>query len=167
MSDRQAQEFWDQMWYWEKYEHFPSETTDDPHLVVQLASQVDSAQSGGNQPDPELFARYDQCVGRVLNRVSNMLPRSGANADREEFASWLRFGLNPDVRGHDAAITPIIDANSLVIFRFFVKHAIDYCRRHGLDELLQLWEGIADDAKEVDEQHQGSPGDSRFSGGGN
>src|SRR5688572_15408044 len=105
MGDRQAQEFWDQMWLWEKYEVFPSETTDDPHLVIGLSSEVDAA---GDGVDPVLFSRYDGCVGRVLQRLTNLFPRSGDQLDEIELRQCLKFGLRPDVRGHDAVVTPII-----------------------------------------------------------
>jgi hypothetical protein len=52
MADRQAQEFWDNIWYWEKYEIFPGETADDPHLVLNLGAQVDQAVGSGQDPDP-------------------------------------------------------------------------------------------------------------------
>jgi hypothetical protein len=48
MADRQAQEFWDNMWYWEKYEIFPGETADDPHLVLNLGAQVDQVVGSGS-----------------------------------------------------------------------------------------------------------------------
>jgi hypothetical protein len=159
MGDRLAQEFWDQMWHWEKYERFPAEQVDDPHLVVELAAAIEQA---GPNPDPELFARYDQCVGRVLNRLTNLFPRSGELLDEAELKHWLAFGLRSDVRGHDAAVTPIIDANSLVIFRFFVRHALEYCERHALAELKSFWTTVANIATQVDEEHQGTPSPSRF-----
>src|SRR5262245_48039001 len=123
MGDRRAQEFWDQMWLREKYEVFPSETIDDPHLVVQLASEIDAA---GEDPDTALASRYDVCVGRVLQRLTDAFPRRGDALDQAELKHWLKVGLRPDVCGHDQEITPIVDANSLVIFRFFTTHALRY-----------------------------------------
>src|SRR5436309_1543548 len=76
MSDRQAQEFWDQMWYWEEYETYPGEQADDPHLVMILGAQVQAAGTAGQQPPPDLMQRYDHCVGRVLDRLTNLLPRT-------------------------------------------------------------------------------------------
>lgn len=159
MGDRRAQEFWDQMWLWEKYEVYPSETTNDPHLVVQLASGVDGA---GDDVDPFLFSRYDGCVGRVLQRLTDLFPRSGDALDEAELKHWLKFGLRADVRGHDQEITPIIDANSLVIFRFFVTHAIRYGERHGRNDLRDLWQSVAEIARQVDDEHAGAPPSSRF-----
>jgi hypothetical protein len=158
MGDRNAQEFWDRMWLWEKYELFPTETVDDPHLVVQLSSQVET--SGGNV-DPTLFSRYDQCVARVLQRLTDEFPYSVDGLDEAELKHWLKFGLRPDVRGHDEAVTPIVDADSLVIFRFFVMHALQYAIRHNLGDLQALWQKVADIAKQVDDEHQG-PRNSRF-----
>lgn len=39
MGERQAQEFWDNMWYWERYEKYPAENQDDPHLVIGLGAR--------------------------------------------------------------------------------------------------------------------------------
>jgi hypothetical protein len=159
MGDRQAQEFWDRMWLWEKYEAFPSESVDDPHLVVQLASEIDTA---GKDIDPVLLSRYDGCVGRVLQRLTDLFPRSGDVLDEIELKHWLTFGLRPDVRGHDGEVTPIIDANSLVIFRFFATHALRYAERHGRNDLRDLWQQIAAIARQVDDEHPGVPQSSRF-----
>src|SRR5437899_1599674 len=126
MGDLRAQEFWDRMWLWEKYETFPAETVDDPHLFVQLASAIDAAP---NAVDPQVSSRYDGCVGRVLQRLTDLFPRSGNALDKVELKHWLKFGLRPDVRGHDEAVSPTIDANSLVIFRFFTTHALKYAER--------------------------------------
>lgn len=163
MGDRRAQEFWDQMWLWEKYETFPSEIVDDPHLVVQLARQVDAA---GGGVDPVLFARYDACVGRVLQRLTDLVPRSGDALDEVELKHWLAFGLRADVRGHDEEVTPIIDANSLVFFRFFVTHALRYAERHSRNDLRDLWQRIAVIAEQVDNEHAGAPRASRFDAAG-
>ncbi len=162
MGDRLAQEFWDRMWYWERYEQFPGEGTDDPHLVVGLASQVEQARGAGREPDPELMRRYDHCVGRVLARLTDLWPRRGEAVDLEEVKYWLRVGLDRSHRGHDAAVTPIIDANSLVIFLLFVRHAREYCGRHGLAELGRLWADIERAAQEVENQHAAGREPSRF-----
>lgn len=159
MSDRRAQEFWDHMWLWEKYEAFPSETVDDPHLVVQLAFEIDSA---GEDTDPVLLTRYDGCVGRVLQRLTDLFPRSGDALDEVELKHWLKFGLRADVRGHDQEITPIVDANSLFIFRFFTTHALRYAERHGRAGLRELWQHVGEIARQVDDEHQGVPQPSRF-----
>jgi hypothetical protein len=159
MGDRRAQEFWDRMWLWEKYEVFPSEATDDPHLVIELASDVDAA---GDDVDPALLSRYDGCVGRVLQRLTDLFPRSGDALDEVELKHWLQFGLRADVRGHDQEITPIVDANSLVIFRFFTTHALRYAERHGRNDLRNLWQRVGEIAKQVDEEHAGVPKGSRF-----
>lgn len=162
MADRQAQEFWDKMWYWERYESYPDEQTDDPHLVVGLSARVEDAGEAGQEPDPELMRRYDHCVGRVLARLTDLFPRSGADVDLAELANWLRFGLDGAHRGHDEAITPIIDADSLVIFLFFTKHAIMYCDRHGLTDLQALWTSVQATAQGVEAEHQGARRPSRF-----
>jgi hypothetical protein len=162
MGDRQAQEFWDNMWYWENYEKYPAENRDDPHLVIILGGQVDQAINSGQEPDPELFQRFDACVGRVLERFNVRFPRTGADVDMAEFKNWLAFGLNPNMRGHDGTPTPIIDANSLVIFRRFVGYALAYCDRHQLSDLRNLWNEIAQVAQQVDEEHQGARRPSRF-----
>ena len=159
MGDRRAQEFWDYMWLWEKYETFPAETVDDPHLVIQLASEVDAA---GNGVDPVLFARYDACVGRVLQRLTDLFPRTSDALDEVELKHWLKFGLRADVRVHDQEITPIIDANSLAFFRFFVSHAIRYAERHVLNDLRDLWRQVAEIARQVDDEHARAPRASRF-----
>lgn len=99
MSDRAAQEFWDQMWYWERYETFPGEGVDGPHLVIGLGVQVDNAAAQGQQPDSGVFRRFDACVGRVLNRLSTLFPRSGQAIDSNGLKSWLGFGLNRNHRG--------------------------------------------------------------------
>jgi len=129
------------MWLWEKYETFSSETTDDPHLVIELASDIDAA---GGDVDPAILSRYDGCMGRVLQRLTDLFPRSGDALDEVELKYWLRFGLRSDVRGHDAAVTPIIDANSLVICRLFVTHALRYAERHGRTDLRHLWQRFAE-----------------------
>jgi hypothetical protein len=67
-------------------------------------------------------------------------PRSGAAVDIDEFKEWLRFGLEPANRGHDGVATPIIDANRLVFFLRFVGYAREYCERHQLTELGNLWD---------------------------
>jgi hypothetical protein len=159
MGDRRAQEFWDRIWLWEKYELFPTESVDDPHLVVQLSSDVEAA--GGNV-DPELFSRYDHCVGRVLQRLTDEFPNSVDGLDEAELKHWLKFGLRHDVRGHDEAITPIVDADSLVVFRFFVTHALQYAARHKRTDLQALWQKVAEIAKQVDDEHRGVPKSSRF-----
>jgi hypothetical protein len=141
------------MWLWEKYELFPSETVADPHLFGQLASQVQAA--GGNV-DAALFSRYDQCVGRVLQRLTDEFPYSVDGLDEAELKHWLKFGLRHDVRGHDEAITPIIDADSLINFRFFVTHALQFAARHNRGNLQELWQKVADIAKQVDDEHQGA-----------
>ena len=162
MGDRQAQQFWDEMWYWEKYEIFPGETDDDPHLVINLGFQVDQAVGSGEEPDPEVFRRFDSCVGRILNRFEVRFPRRGEAVDIDEFKEWLRFGLDPANRGHDGNPTPIIDANSLVIFLLFVRHAREYCERHQLTELGALWNSIGQAAQEVESGRQGARRPSRF-----
>lgn len=154
MSERAAQEFWDQMWYWERYETFPGENVDDPHLVIRLGNQVDNAVAQGQQPDPEVFRRFDACVGRVMNRLTNLFPRSGRAIDTNELQLWLRFGLDRNHRGHDGVETPIIDANSLVIFLQFCRHAKEYCDRHNLDLLSQEWQQIEQVGKDVEDEHQ-------------
>jgi hypothetical protein len=162
MADRQAQEFWDNMWYWEKYEVFPGETADDPHLVLNLGAQVDQAVGSGQDPDPDVFRRFDACVGRVMNRFEVRFPRSDEAVDIDEFKEWLRFGLEPANRGHDGVATPIIDANSLVFFLRFVGYAQDYCERHQLTELGSLWDSIEQAAQEVENERQRTPRPSRF-----
>ena len=157
MGDRRAQEFWDKMWNWERYERYPGEERDDPHLVIALGTQVQQALDAGRQPDPELSRRFDHCVGRVLDRLTNLLPRSGQQADLNEFKHWLRFGLDPANRGKDGSPVPIIDANSLVNFLRFTELALDYCRRHGLSALGQEWEAVRSAAEEVEAQHQAGP----------
>ncbi len=154
MGDRRAQEYWDQMWLWEKYEAFPSETIDDPHLVVQLVSQIDTA---GEVVNPIVFSRYDGCVGRVLQRPADLFPQSGDALDEVGLKHWLKFGLRADIRGHDQEITPIVDANSLFIFRFFATHALRYAERHGRNDLHDLWQQVAGIARQVDNEHAGAP----------
>jgi hypothetical protein len=151
MGDRRAQEFWDRMWLWEKYEAFPTETVDDPHLVIQLSTEVDGA--GGNV-DSVLFSRYDNCVGRVTQRLTNEFPRTSDSLDETELKNWLTFGLRSDVRGHDQSISPIIDADSLVIFRFFVNHALKFAVWHGLNDLQAIWQRVETIAKDVDDSRQ-------------
>lgn len=150
MGDRRAQEFWDRMWLWERYETFPSEAVDDPRLVVQLSSAIDAAGGGA---DPGLVSRYDGCVGRVPQRLTDLFPPIVEALDQCELKHWLRFGLRPDVRGHDQAVTPIVDANSLFLFRCFVTHAVQYAERHGRDDLRDLWQTVATIAQEVDDEH--------------
>lgn len=165
MSDRAAQEFWDQMWYWERYETFPSETIDDPHLVIGLGGQVDGAEAQGQPPDAEVFRRFDACVGRVLNRLSNLFPRSGQALDSVELQAWLRFGLDRNHRGHDGVKTPIVDAESLVILLLFCRYAREYCARHNLGELGQEWQLVEQLGNEVEDERQrggGIASDSRF-----
>ena len=159
MGERQAQEFWDNMWYWERYERYPTENQDDPHLVIGLGTQ---AMNNGQEPDPDMFRRFDACVGRVLERFDTVFPRTGPDVDMAEFKNWLAFGLDPNVRGHDGNPTPIIDANRLVIFRQFVGYAQAYCDRHQLSDLRTLWDAIAQVAQQVDQEHQGQPRPSRF-----
>lgn len=93
MSDRRAQEFWDQMWYWERYEQFPGERVDDPHLVIILGGQVDAARSSGKEPAPELLRKFDHCVGRVLDRLTNLWPRSGETIDLLKLSTFYDIGL--------------------------------------------------------------------------
>jgi hypothetical protein len=162
MADRQAQEFWDQMWYWEQYETYPSEQLDDPHLVIILGAQVEQARNAGRQPDPELMQRFDHCIGRVLERLTNLLPRSGEQVDLVEVRHWLRFGLDPAHRGHDGVPVPIIDANSLVNFLRFARSAMDFCARHNRADLGQLWASIEQAAQEVERDHQAASRPSRF-----
>jgi len=162
MGARQAQEFWDRMWYWEQFENYPAEQIDDPHLVIILGSQIDAAHTAGQPVDPDLVDRFDHCVGRVLMRLTDLLPRTGEQADLDELRLWLRFGLDPDVRGHDGTPVPIIDADSLFNFLRFTRSAIGYCNRHDLDELGQLWTSIQQAAQEVEDQHQGQRRPSRF-----
>jgi len=162
MSDRNAQEFWDQMWYWERYETYPDEQVDDPHLVLMLGGQIQKDQDKGQALDPELMGRFDHSVGRVLNRLTNLLPRSLDQVDLNEFKQWLRFGLDPNNRGHDGTVTPIIDANSLVNFLKFTRLARDFCTRHSLADLGQVWASIDQAAQEVDRAHQQPPRPSRF-----
>jgi hypothetical protein len=162
MGDRQAQEFWDDMWYWERYESFPGETVDDPHLVIDLGAEVDRALSGGPQPDPEVLRRFDACVGRVLNRFDVRFPRRGEAVDIDEFKHWLRFGLDPAHRGHDGVPTPIIDANSLFIFLRFARYAREYCDRHQLADLAAVWSAVEQAAQEVENERAGPARPSRF-----
>lgn len=162
MGERQAQQFWDEMWYWERYEIFPGESTDDPHLVIGLGAQVDQTISNGQEPDPEVFRRFDACVGRIISRFDLRFPRSGEDVDVNEFMAWLRFGLDPEHRGHDGVPTPIIDANSLVIFLRFVRYAREYCSRHQLAALEALWTQIEQAAQQVESERAGPPRPSRF-----
>jgi len=159
MRDRRAQVFWNEMWLWEKYEVFPSETVDDPHLVVQLASEVDAA---GEDVDLLFFTRYDACVGSVLHPLTGLFPRSGEALDEVELKHWLKFGLRADVRGHDQEITPIVDANSLFIFHIFATHALRYAERHGRSDPHNLWQRVAGIARQVEDEHAGAPKASRF-----
>src|SRR4051812_30035616 len=162
MGARQAQEFWDRMWQWERYEKYPAEPIDDPHLVIILGSQVAAVRAAGQQVDPELTERFDHCAGRVLMRLTDLLPRSGEQPDLDEFGGWLRFGLDPTVRGHDGVPVPIIDADSLVNFLRFTRSAIEYCNRHALDDLGSLWTTIQQMAQEIDDQHGARRRPSRF-----
>lgn len=162
MGERQAQQFWDEMWYWERYETFPGEPADDPHLVINLGAQVDQAIGNGQEPDPDLFRRFDACVGRMIGRFDLHFPRSGETVDVNEFTQWLRFGLDPAHRGHDGVPTPIIDANSLVIFLRFVRYARAYCDRHQLADLEALWAGIEQSAQQVESERTGPARPSRF-----
>jgi hypothetical protein len=159
MGDRKAQEFWDRMWPGGKHKLFPSAKVDDPHLVDQLSSDVEAA--GGNF-DAQLFARYGQCVGRVLQRVTDEFPHPVDGLDEAERKHWLKFALRRGVPGHDAAVTPIIDSDYLVISLFFVAHALQYADRHNRSDLQALWQKVADIANHVDDQHQGDPPASRF-----
>ncbi len=156
MSDRNAQMFWDRMWYWEKYELFPGEQLDDPHLVISLGRQVGSAIAAGQQPDPDLVRRFDACVGRVMDRLINQLPVSADSIDHAELKSWLKFGLNPAHRGHDGVPTPIIDADSLVIFLELCGYARSFCTKNGLTDLGAVWTAIEATANEVEDEHQRS-----------
>jgi hypothetical protein len=124
--------FWDRMWYWERYERFPGEALDDPHLVIGLGRQVATAVAAGQQPNPVLLQRFDACVGRVMDRLANLFPESGESIDHVELKSRLKFGLDPSHKGHDGVPTPIIDANSLVIFIEFCGYARGLCNRQGL-----------------------------------
>jgi hypothetical protein len=162
MGDRQAQHFWDDMWLFERYDIFPGEADDDPHLVIILGAQVDQAVGNGQEPDPEVFRRFDACVGRILNRFESRFPRSGEAVDIDEFKNWLRFGLDPAHRGKDGVATPIIDANSLVIFLRFVRYARAFCERHQLTELGALWSSIEAAAQEVENERLRTPRPSRF-----
>lgn len=162
MGDREAQEFWNEMWNWEKYETYPGEDQDDPHLVIALGFQVESITASGQVPSPELLQRFDHCVGRVMHRLNTLMPRTGEQVDTDEFGRWLSFGLDPSNRGHDAAVTPIIDSNDLSIFRRFVQHAVDFCVEHQLDELEQLWTQVGQVAQEIDDASQDVSRPSRF-----
>jgi hypothetical protein len=165
MSDRRAQEFWDQMWYWERYEQFPGETFDDPHLVISLGRQVSAAVNAGRTPDPDVSRRFDACVGRILDRLTNAFPRSAESLDNTELRSWLKFGLDHNHRGHDGVPVPIVDADSLVIFLEFCGYARDFCNRHNLSELGDLWLQIEATANDVEDERQRSgvsPVTSRF-----
>lgn len=156
MGQRQVQEFWDQMWYWEKYEQFPGEQLDDPHLVISLGRQIGSAVAAGQQTDPDLVRRFDACVGRVMDRLTNQFPVSGDSIDQVELKEWLKFGLDPSHRGHDGDPTPIIDANSLVIFIEFCGYARELCSKQGLADLGVVWTAIEATANEVEDEHQRS-----------
>ena len=162
MGDRQAQEFWDQMWYWERYELFPGETIPDPFLPIVLGSQIERARDQGQEPDPEVVTRFNHAVGRVLNRLTNLFPRTGEEVNFEELKHWLAFGLDPANRGHDGEPTPIIDANSLVIFLRFTGYAIEFCKERGLSDLQTLWEKVQEVAQEVEDEHQGEQRPSAF-----
>lgn len=153
MGQRQAQEFWDKMWAWEEYEVYPGEVADDPHLVIILGGQVDQATNTGTDPDPDVFRRFDACVGRVMNRFELHFPRQGEAVDIDEFSDWLRFGLDPDHRGHDGVQTPIIDANSLFIFLRFARYAREYCDRHQLADLGSQWNSIEAAAQQIENDH--------------
>lgn len=154
MGQRQAQEFWDQMWYWERYESYPGEDIDDPHLVIILGSQVDAAKNAGQQPDPDVFRRFDASTGRVLDRLTNLFPRSGDQIDLAELKLWFEFGLNAANRGHDGVPIPIIDANSLLIFLLFARYAREFCVRHTLGDLGTLWTQVEATAQEVEDNLQ-------------
>lgn len=158
MGQRQAQEFWDKMWYWEEYELFPGEASDDPHLVIMLGAQVDRDTNMGTTPDPDVFRRFDACVGRMINRFELYLPRQGEAVDVGEFSDWLRFGLDPTHRGHDGVPNPIIDANSLFIFLRFARYAREYCERHQLPELAAQWSSIEGAAQEIEDGHSAGGG---------
>jgi len=166
MAERHAQEFWDQMWYWEHYEQYPGEDRDDPHLVIILGAQVDQAAGAGQQPDPKLMERFDHCVGRVLDRLTNLWPRSGSDVNLDEVKLWLRFGLDKTHRGHDGVVTPIIDADSLVNFLKFTRYAQDFCTRHQLADLGQLWAAVDQAARQVEQEHRGAARSSRFDAAG-
>lgn len=153
MGQREAQEFWDNMWSFEEYEIYPGEVADDPHLVVMLGGQVDQATNSGTDPDPDVFRRFDACVGRIINRFELQLPRRGETVEIEEFSDWLRFGLDPTHRGHDGVQTPIIDANSLFIFLRFARYARDYCDRHQLTDLGAQWTSIEAAAQQIENDH--------------
>jgi hypothetical protein len=154
MSDRHAQEFWDRMWYWERYEKFPGEGLDAPHLVISLGRQVSAAVNAGQNPDPDALRRFDACVRRVVDRLTNLFPRSGESLDNVELRSWLKFGLDQSHRGHDGVPIPVIDANSLVILLEFCGYARDFCKRHNLSALRDLWTHIEATANEVEGEHQ-------------
>jgi len=65
MGDRQAQHFWDDMWLFERYDTFPGEADDDPHLVIILGAQVDQAVGNGQEPDPRSAPRRDPYLRRA------------------------------------------------------------------------------------------------------
>ena len=95
-------------------------------------------------------------------RLTDLLPRTGEQPDLDELKDVAPLGLDPAVRGHDGTPVPIIDADSLVNFLRFTRSAIEYCNRHNLDELGQLWTSIQQAAQEVEDQHEGKRRASRY-----
>jgi hypothetical protein len=91
-----------------------------------------------------------------MDRLVNQFPVSGDSIDRVELTEWLKFGLNPTHRGHDGVPTPIIDADSLVIFIEFCGYARSLCAKQGLVELGVIWTTIEDLANGVEDAHQRS-----------
>ena len=129
------------MWYWERYESYPAEQIDDPHLVIILGGQV--ARPGRGPAGPPRSGRPVRSLrGSGPDAFDDLCLATGEQPDLDELKAWLRFGLDPAVRGHDGVPVPIIDADSLVNFLRFTRSAIEYCNRHDLTELGQLWTSI-------------------------
>jgi hypothetical protein len=120
---------------------FSGETADDPHLVLNLGAQVDQAPGNGQEPEPEVFRRFYACVEgsetaskcgfRAAARPwTSMSSRSGCGSD-----SSRRIVATRTLRHQSAMPTAWCSS-------YFVGYAREYCERHQLTELGNLWNSI-------------------------